>query len=174
MASLIPRAGLATLVALCVLGAGRVCANGSIEYTEVNSSEVAVLNSAPAFTYVEAVSREAALYNSEPSVAYAQAYSREAPLYNSEPALSYREAFSKESVTYVSEISIVDSFSREAVVFNGYHMPEAMDAIRIAGGFQAATPAQVQRFQLALQLAAQGRVSLPVAAAILRIAIRLQ
>lgn len=192
MAKSIPRAGLAALAALCVLAAGRARADDPIEYTEAYSTEVAVLNSAPALVFTEAVSREAVLYNTEPALLYGeavsreaalynseqvvitQAYSTEASLYNSEPALAYREAFSREAVSYVSEISIVDSFSREAAVYNGYYLPEAMDAIRIAGGFQTATPTQMNRFQLALQMTAQNRVTLPVAAAILRIAIRLQ
>lgn len=193
MARLTPRACLAAALAALCLGAGTARADDPIEYTEAYSTEVAVLNSAPAMDYVEAisreailyntepalvyaeaVSREAALYNSEPAVAYTQAYSREAALYNSEPALIYAEAFSREAVTYVSEVSIVDAFSRETAVFNGYYLPEAMDAIRIAGGFKTATPTQMQRFQMALQMTAQNRISLPVATAILRIAIQLQ
>jgi hypothetical protein len=82
--------------------------------------------------------------------------------------------FSREAVAYLSESPIVDAFSREAVVFDGYYLPEALDALRIAGGMKPATAAQKDRFQMAMLLASQNRISLPVAAAILRIAIRLQ
>lgn len=162
------------LAALCALGVGRAQADGQVTLTEAYSLEVAVFNSTPAMPYAEAVSREAAIYNSEPPVAYTQAYSREASLYNSEPALVYAQAFSREAVAYVSDNPIVDSFSRETVVFNGYYVPEGMDALRIAAGLQKSTPTQMERFQMALQMASEDRISLTVAANILRIAMRLQ
>jgi hypothetical protein len=142
--------------------------------TQAHSRESVLYNSEPVTPLTQSYSREAEVYNSEPATIITQAYSREAALYNSEPVTLLTQSYSREAVAYVSESPIVDSFSREAVVFNGYYLPEALEAVRIAGGLKTATPAQMDRFQMAMQRAAQNRISLPVAAEIMRIALRLQ
>jgi hypothetical protein len=111
--------------------------------------------------------------NSEtPGISFAT--SREAVLVASEIPVITTQSYSKEAVAVVSESPIVDTFSREIAIYDGYYVAEAFDALRIAGGIQAATTANTNRFALALQLTNATRINLPVAVRILRMATRLQ
>lgn len=118
-------------------------------------------------------SREVVVFNSGTALPLNLALSPETVVYNSLPALVPSETHSREAVLYVSELPIVDSFSREVVVFDGYYVREALQAIRIAGGMEAATPSFFDRLELAFQMSGQTRINALVAAQVLRIAVSL-
>lgn len=142
--------------------------------TQAYSREAVVLANETPPALTEAFSRYAVVISSELPPLLSQAYSRESILIASEVPPALTQAYSKEAVLVVSESPIVDIFSREIAVYDGYYVSEAFDAMRIAGGIQKATPANMDRFALALQLTSATRINLPVAVRILRIATRLQ
>ena len=187
------RGGMVLIVALvtALVTISRVQAQDPI--LDAYSQEVVVVNSEAAPVLTEAYSKEAVLVASELPPALTEVYSKEAVLVASEvaPVLTetyskeavlvaselpplLTEAYSKEAVLVVSESPIVDTFSREIAIYDGYYVTEAFDALRIAGGIQTATADNMNRFALALQLTNATRINLPVAVRILRIATRLQ
>ena len=165
----ITRAAGAVVVALATCAASS--AQGDIEGAW--SREVVVYASAPAVEIADAYSRTAVVRNSGETFVPGLAASRESVVYNSEPLVPFTQSHSRESVLYVSESPIVDAFSREVVVFDGYYVPEAFQAIRIAGGLEGSTPAFMERLQMAFEMSGQTRINLAVAAQVLRIAVSL-
>lgn len=124
---------------------------------------------APEFAF----SREVTVFVSSPPVLVAEAPSREAVVYLSEPAVVLARSDSREAIVFNSESPIVDAFSREVSVFDGYYLADALLAARVAGGVAVSTPTFFERLQMAMRLTGQSRINMPVAVEVLRIAVSL-
>jgi hypothetical protein len=124
----------------------------------------------------DAITREVSVFASPPRgpVTAGDAITREVSLYaapDRAPVIP-TDANTREVSVYVQPPGVVipgDAITREASIYIApYQTPEVMEALRIAAGFAAATPAEAARLDVSNASPSGGRVDLPDVAEILR------
>jgi hypothetical protein len=132
------------------------------------SREVTLYAAAPDARSTLALSREVTLYAAAPDSRDTLALSREVTLYAAAPESRVTLALSRELTLYAAapESRSTLALSRELTVYREFAGPDDLSALRIAAGFAAPTPAQMQFFNIVTDPPSTNSIDILDAAAI--------